>query len=266
MSLLGLLILSIISCTFPPFGAQTPPQSPLQIEALRILDEPLAGQPFRVEIPIVLHVQVPLSPVNLTLTIPSSLNFVGLESEGQVVSQREGMIHLPDPVGWGEIETKGYVISINLGAMGGAEREGRKTVLLTMRVVTAGEWQIEVRIKSPTESPRSYWGDTERIVGWSTPSRAVWENFEDVEKRWLKEEGRQCRGGEPCLVVYPEEPLHYFLGISEKEMPGQLLRPRAAKMCGDSVDLSACLDLNTPLVIPTTGAGFGAHVAATPTW
>jgi len=251
MGLIVLLISMFNSCTFPPFGAQTPPQSPLQIETLRILDEPLVGQPFRVEIPVVLHAQVPLSPVILTLTIPSSLNFVGLESEGQVISQREGMIHLPDPVGWGEIETKGYVISINLGAMGRTEQKAKKTVIVVMKAVVSGEWQIEGEVMWRDEDSKNAVGDVKRLVGWSTLSRAVWENFEDVEKRWLKEEGRQCRGGAPCLVVYPEEPLHYFLGISEKEMPGRLLRPRAAKMCDGSPDLSACLEQNTPFLSPT---------------
>ena len=245
------LVLMLNSCALPPFGAQTPPQSPLRIETIRILDEPLVGQPFRVEVPVVSHAHVPLSPVVLTLTVPFTLNFVGLVSEGSVISQKEEVVYLPDPVGWGEIKTQGHVISINLGTMGSPEGQAKKTVILVMKPVVSGEWQIGGEVMWRDEDSRNAVGDVKRVVGWSTPSRAVWEDFEVVEKRWLKEEDRQCRGGAPCLVVYPQEPLHYFLGVSEKEMPGQLLRPRAAKMCNDSTDLSACFEQNTPSLSPT---------------
>ncbi len=257
-ALLVWALLFLMSCTFLPFpwGAQSPPQSPLQIEAIRILDEPLVGQPFRVEIPIVWHAQVPLSPVILTLTIPSSLQFVGLESEGQVIRQRETLIHLPDPVGWGGIETKGYVVSINLGTLGGEGGEtAKKTVILVMEAVASGEWQIEGAVMWRDSDTKNAMGDIKRVVGWSTPSRAVWENFRTVERRWLQEEGRQCGGGAPCLVVYPEEPFHYFLGISEEAMPGQLLRPRAAKMCDGSLDLTPCLEQDAPFRSPTPESG-----------
>jgi len=253
-SVIGLsmwLLFGASACTFLSFGAQTPPQSPLQIETIHILEEPLVGQAFRVEVPVVSHAQVPLSPVTLTFTIPSSLNFVELESGGRVISQREEMVHFPDPVGWGEIKTKGQVISIDLGTMEGPEGKAKKTVILVIKPVVSGEWQIEGEVMWRDKGSRNAVGDVKRVVGWSTPFQGVWEDFEVVETRWLKEEDRQCGGRAPCLVVYPEEPLHYFLGISEKEMPGQLLRPRTAKMCNDSTDLFACFEQNTPSLSPT---------------
>lgn len=244
-----LIALTTTSCTLLPIGgARTPPRSPLQIEAINILDNPLVNQPFRVELPINLYAEVPISPVILTLTMPSSLEVVDVRPTDQVTIQQDTTVHLQDPVGLEEIETQGLVLTVDLGTMGATKEEQHKVVTVTLRVTQPGEWQIEAEVQWRDNETRNAVGDVARIVGWSTPNKAVWEDLDVVQERWADEVGRQCRGQYPCLVVLPEEPLHYFLGISEKDMPGQSLRPRSAQMCDNSIDLSDCIEQNEPQI------------------
>lgn len=249
VSLIGLIALMTASCTLLPIGsARTPPRSPLQIEAVNVSDKPLVDQPFRVEIPVILQAEVPISPVILTLTMPSSLELVDVQPADQITVQRETTVHLQDPVSLEEIETQGLVLAIDLGTMGATKEEQRKVVTVTLRVTQPGEWQIEAEVLWQDNKTRNAVGDVARIVGWSTPNKAVWEDLDVVQERWADEVGRQCHGQYPCLVVLPEEPLHYFLGISEKDMPGQSLRPRSAQMCDNSIDLSDCIEQNPPQI------------------
>lgn len=249
ISLIVLIALAATSCTLLPIGgARTPPRSPLQIDAINVLDSPLVNQPFRVEIPITLYAEVPISPVILTLTLPSSLDVVDVQSAEQVTIQRDTTVYLQDPVGLEGIETQGLVLTIELGTMGATKEEQHKVVTVTLMVTRPGEWQIETEVMWRDNKTRNAVGDVERLVGWSTPNKAVWEDLDVVQERWSDEVGRQCRGQYPCLVVLPEEPLHYFLGISEKDMSGQSLRPRSAQMCDNSIDLSDCMEQNEPQI------------------
>jgi hypothetical protein len=109
------------------------------------------------------------------------------------------------------------------------------TLSLHARIQQPGEWQVTALFwRSPVRFypihqngiiiwPRPI--DAASLLGWSTPARAWWADFDTLWWREFDLEQRMCRMTSPCAVRLPADPLRTLLGVPP-EAEGQPLWPR----------------------------------------
>jgi hypothetical protein len=204
--------------------------------------DPRLGQPFRVTFTFRHFGHSPF-PLTVTLHLPPNVEPLALDPPLPHAIHPTTSLLLAEPTPFLDTEPSGpgnfhYItapgtlVEIPLGVV---TPPLTLTLSLHARIQQPGEWQVTALFwRSPVRFypihqngiiiwPRPI--DAASLLGWSTPARAWWADFDTLWWREFDLEQRMCRAASPCAVRLPADPLRTVLGVPP-EAEGQPLWPR----------------------------------------